>query len=88
MARARPEALQRRAQIALRHLHIADLLVAHREVALPTGIARVRRRQTLADGMARPEARQRRVQSSLRHLHAAYPFVAHREVALGSKVIR
>ena len=41
MARSAAIGLQRLRQIALRHLHVADLLVGDREVALPAGVAGV-----------------------------------------------
>ena len=49
MARHRLIGFQRGGQIALRHLHVADLLVGHRQIALPVGIGRVSRDQILHD---------------------------------------
>ena len=46
--------LERRLQIAPRALHVADLVEADREVALPLGVARVLRGQLLARWRARP----------------------------------
>jgi hypothetical protein len=42
--------LQRGGEIALRLLHVADLVVAHRQIALPAGIAGVGFGQPLSDG--------------------------------------
>ena len=43
---------QRLGEIALRHLHVADLLVGDGEIALPAGIAGIGLGQALADGEA------------------------------------
>jgi hypothetical protein len=41
---------QRASEVALRLLHAADLLIGHREIALPIRVARVRRRKTFHRG--------------------------------------
>src|SRR5260370_1420278 len=43
------EGFQRVGQIALRHQHVADLVVGHRQIALPDRVAAVGLRQTLSD---------------------------------------
>ena len=77
---------QRRRQVALRLLHVADLVVRDREVALPAGVAGVRLRQTLADRERGLVAGQRRRQVALRLLHVADLAVRDREVALPAGV--
>ena len=42
--------LQRRREVALRAQHVADLVVRHRQVALPAGVAGIGLRQALGDG--------------------------------------
>ena len=69
-------------------LHVADLVVRDREVALPAGVARVRFRQTLGDRERGLVAGQRRRQVALRLLHVADLVVRHREVALPAGVAR
>ena len=44
--------LQRLAQLALRHQHVADIVVGGRQIALPAGIAWVGLGQALCDGEA------------------------------------
>ena len=42
-------------QIALRHLHVADLVTRQRQIALPAGIAGIGLRQLVSDREALPE---------------------------------
>ncbi len=69
------EALQRLAQIALRHEHVADLVMGDRQIALEPGVARIGTRQTLEDGVRGLEALQRLAQIALRDQHVADPLV-------------
>ena len=71
MARQSLIRFQRVGQIALGHLHVADLVVRYRQVALPSGVAGVGLRQALPDGETRLIGGQRGGQSALRHLHVA-----------------
>ena len=79
---------QRRRQVALRLLHVADLVVRDREVALPAGVSGVRFGQTVKDGVRCLVARQRRRQVALRLLHVADLDTRDREVALPAGVSR
>ena len=81
-----PVARQRRRQVALRLLHVADPVVRDREVALPAGVAGVRFGQALGYRVQGPVARQRRRQVALRLLHVADLVVRGREVALPAGV--
>ena len=62
---------QRLGQIALRHLHVADPVVRHRQVALPVRIAGIGLCQAVGDGEIRLIGGQRSGQIALRHLHVA-----------------
>ena len=75
-------ALQRPRQVALVPQHVADLVVRHRQVALPAGIAGVGLGQTLGDGERRAVALQRPRQVALGPQHVADLLVRHRQVAL------
>ena len=77
---------QRGFEIALRHLHVADLVVADREIALPARIAGVGLRQALANGEAVGIGFQRGFEIALRHLHVADLVVADREIALPARI--
>ena len=44
--------LEGASKVALRHLHVANLLVGHRQIALPVGVAGIGLRQPLSDGEA------------------------------------
>ena len=55
-------ASQRRRQVALGALHVADLFLGHREVALPSGVCGIGLGQALEDGMGCLVASQRRRQ--------------------------
>ena len=77
---------QRGFEIALRHLHIADPVVADREIALPTRIAGVGLRQTVSNGEAVGIGFQRPLKIALRQLHVADLFVADREIALPARI--
>ena len=79
------ESLLTCALLGVDHSHITK---AQCEVALPTGVARVRLGQTLSNPERRLKARQRRWQIALRNLHVADPLVRHRQVALPTDVAR
>ena len=79
---------QRRRQVALRYLHVADPIVRDREVALPPGIASIGFGQPLTDRERGLVAGQRRRQVALRHLHVADLIVRDREVALPPGIAR
>ena len=73
---------ERAGKVALRHLHIADLLVRHRQIALPAGVAGIGLRQPLSDGEAVAIGFQPAGKVALGHLHIAHPVVRDREIAL------
>jgi hypothetical protein len=56
MREATPEeaGLARPGEIALRHQHLADLVVGHRQVALPAGIAKASSGESVGDGAIKP----------------------------------
>jgi hypothetical protein len=81
-------ARQRRRQVALRNLHVADLVMRGRQVALPPGIARVGFGQTLSNCVRRLVARQRRRQIALRLPHVTDPVVRDRQVVLPPGIAR
>ena len=59
MARLSRIGFQRLREVALRHQHVADLAVGHREIALPARIAGVGLGQALPNGEAVAEGFQR-----------------------------
>src|ERR1019366_5772472 len=77
---------QRGCEIALRHLHIADLVVAHRDIALPARIAGIGDREALSYAEAVLIGFQRGCEIALRHLHIADLVVAHRDIALPARI--
>ena len=68
--------------ITLRPLHVADLLLRHRQVALPPDIVRVRLSQTLGNRERGLIAHPRRGYIALRPLHVADLRLRYREVTL------
>ena len=74
--------LQRSRKVALRHLHVADLVVRHRQIALPAGVAGIGLRQPLPDGEAVAIGFQRSRKVALRHLHIADLVVSGSEAVL------
>ena len=69
-------------------LHLADLVVADRQVALPPGVARIGGGQLLGDRDAGLVARERGLQIALGLLHFADLFMADRQVALPPGIAR
>ena len=82
MARLVAVGLERAGKVALRHLHVADLVVRHRQIALPAGVAGIGLRQPLSDGEAVAVGLERAGKVALRHLHIANLLVRHRQLAL------
>ncbi len=85
---ALPISLERPGALALGGQDVPDLVVAHREVALPAGVARVLGGQALADGEALPISLERPGALALGGQDVSDPLVAHREVALPAGVAR
>ena len=77
---------ERARQVALGHQHVADLLVRHRQIALPAGVAGIGLSQALGDGEAVAIGFQRAGQVALGHLHVAHLVVRHRQIALPAGV--
>ena len=77
---------QRARKVALRDLHVADLVVRHREIALPAGVAGIGLRQPVKEDEAAAVGFQRARKVALRDLHVADPVVRHRQVALPAGV--
>ena len=73
---------QRLGEIALRHQHVADLVVGDGEIALPAGIAGVGLGQAVGNGEAVLVGFQRLGEIALRHQHVADPVVGDGEIAL------
>ena len=69
---------QRSGQVTLGFPHVADPLMADREVALPLGIGRVLLRQPLTNRQAGLKRRQRAGQVTLGLPHVADPLMANR----------
>ena len=86
MARLVAVGFQRTRKVALRHLHVADLVVQHRQIALPVGVAGIGLRQPLHDGEAVAVGLQRTRKVTLRHLHVADLVVQHRQIVLPAGV--
>ena len=88
MARLSRIGLQRLGELALRHQHVADLVVRDRQIALPAGIAGVGLGQALGDGEAVAEGFQRLGEIALRHQHVADLVIGDREIALPAGIAR
>ena len=84
----RVEALQCLSQLALRHLNVADPVVRHRQIALPSRTGRVGPNQPLGNRPRRAEALQRLRQPALRDLHIADFAMRHQQTALPSRMAR
>ena len=82
------EGVARAGKVALRLHHVAQLLVADREVALPLGVVRIARGEVGGDGHAGAEGVAGAGEVALRLHHVAQPVVADREVALPFRVVR
>ena len=78
--------LERAGKVALRHLHVANFVVRHRQIALPAGVAGIGLRQPLGDGEAVAVGLERAGKVALRHLHVANSLVRHRQIALPAGV--
>ena len=65
------EALARGGEVACRSFHAAELVVANRQIALPSGIARLSSGQACGDGMARLNAPAPSGEIAGRNLHIA-----------------
>jgi hypothetical protein len=63
--------------MALRDLHVADVVVRYREVALPAGVARIGLRPLINDCEPAAIGYQRSGKVALRNLHAANLVVCH-----------
>ena len=74
--------LERAGKVALRHLHVADLAVRHRQIALPAGVAGIGLSPAGRDGEAVAVGLERAGKVALRHLHVADLVVRHRQIAL------
>ena len=74
--------LERAGEVALRDLHVADLVVRHREIAPPAGVAGIGLRQAVEDREAVGKGLERAGEVALRDLHVANPVVRHREIAI------
>ena len=73
---------KRAVAIALREQHVADPVMADREVALPFGVGGIAAGERFGNGERGTVGRKRAVAIALREQHVADPVMADREVAL------
>ena len=78
--------LERLVELALRHQHVADLVVGDRQIALPLRVAAIGGGEALADGEAVAVGLERLVELALRHQHVADLVVRDRQIALPLRV--
>jgi len=79
---------ERARPITLGDQHVADPLMARREIVLPPGIGRIARGERLADAEPLAVGSERARPIALGDQHVADPLVAHREIALPPGVSR
>ena len=75
-------------QVSLGHEHIANLIVAHGQIALPSCIIWIGFGEAVSNGEAGLEALQGFGQVSLGHEHVAHLVVGDRQIALPSGIVR
>ena len=81
-----PVRLQRLVELALRHQHVADLVVGDRQITLPLGVAAIGGDEALMYGEALLVALQCLVELALYDLYVADVIVGERQVALPFRV--